>query len=145
MCRGFVRSRDIVADDGWQFDAFDGPIDENSRHSGSIDFSGGPAQRPGFARGRGNDNAIDSELEQPSGMIQFILDALVGITHDHLVTVSYHGTFDGAYNPGKKGIADVSNYQANGERGPLFHAARQSIRVIIELAGDFDDTIASCG
>src|SRR5437879_1783141 len=102
MCRSFMRSRDIVADDGWQFHAFDGPVDENSRHSGSIDFFGGPAQRPGFARGRGNDNAVDSEFEQPSGMIQFVLDALVGIAHDHLITISLNGGFDGAYNPSEK-------------------------------------------
>src|ERR1700730_4322534 len=100
MCRSFLGGCNIIADYGWYLCSFYGAIDENGRPSASVNFLRCPSQRTGFAcRGR-NDDTIHSKLQQSSGMIQFILKALIGIAHDHLMTVSSNGGFDGPYNPG---------------------------------------------
>jgi hypothetical protein len=55
-------------------------------------------------------------LEERSGMIQFILDAFIGIGYKYRAAVSPNGGFDGPHDPGKEWVADVSDNQANGKR-----------------------------
>src|ERR1700751_247405 len=116
MCRSFMSGCDIVADHRWYLCAFHGAIDENGWQSASINFLGCQAQRTGLARRGRSDNAIHSKLQQSSSMIQFIFDALIGIAHDHHITVSDNGCFDGAYDPREKWVTNVSDDQANSKR-----------------------------
>src|ERR1700758_3576436 len=102
MRRCFMGGCDIVTDNGWYFCSFYSAINENGEHSVSVNFLDCAAHRAGFTRGRRNDDAIHSKLQQSSGMIQFIFDALIGIAHDHLITVSHNGGFDGSYDPREK-------------------------------------------
>jgi hypothetical protein len=102
MCRSFLGGCNIITDYGWYLRSFHGAIDENSGHSASVNFLGCPVQHTGFARRGRNDDTIHSKLQQSSGMIQFILNALIGIADDHLITVSSNGGFDGAYDPSEE-------------------------------------------
>src|ERR1700730_2985583 len=116
MCRGVVGGSDIITDYRWYLCSFHGAIDENGGHSASVDFLGCPAQFTAFACGRRYDYAVNSMLEERSGMIQLILYAFIGIAYNYLAAVSPNGCFDGSYDPGEERVANVSDDEADGKR-----------------------------